>query len=342
MSVRTEIMRSPEPPAEGSDLLAQLELPAEDRVRSPRTGWTRAHWERVADALLEATRPYASRTQALIHLPGRPSAFGVESDGLEGFARTFLLASFRLRGASGRVAGLAERYASGLVAGTSGRGTDAWPQHENNGQTLVEAAAIAVALYETRPWIWEQLSEKARARVVAWLAGVNGKQVWPTNWVLFPVAVNAFLKVVDGPHRQDEIERNLDLAEAMYRGDGWYSDGHGRSFDYYTGWGFHFYTLYWARMVGDLDDPSRADLYRERTRRFLVDYRHFFAANGAPLHHGRSLNYRFGVLAPIWAAALAGSHAACAGRDTKAGERHAPLLPRARRPPLGPVDSRLA
>ena len=218
-------MRSPESAAEGSDRLAQLELPAEDRVRSPRTGWTRAHWERVADALLDATRPYASRTQALIHLPGPPSAFGVESDGLEGFARTFLLASFRLRGASGRVDGLAERYAAGLVAGTSRRGPDAWPQHENNGQSLVEAAAIAIALFETRPWIWEQLTEEARARVVSWLAGAQGKQVWQTNWVLFPVAVNAFLKVVGGPYRQDEIERNLDLADAMYRGHGWYSDG---------------------------------------------------------------------------------------------------------------------
>lgn len=311
-------MRSPEPDAEGSDALAPLELPDEDRVRSPRTGWTRAHWERVADAMLDATRPYASRTQALIHLPGRPSAFGVQSDGLEGFARTFLLAAFRLRGAKGCVVGdLPERYAAGLVAGTSARGPDSWPRHENNGQSLVEAAAIAVALYETRPWIWEQLSEEARSRVVGWLAEVQGKQVWPTNWVLFPVVVNAFLKVVGGPHRQDEIERNLDLADSMYGGDGWYSDGDGRSFDYYTGWGFHFYTLYWARMVGDRDDPGRADVYRERVRRYLVDYRHLFAANGAPLHHGRSLTYRFAVLAPVWAAALAGSTPLAAGETRR-------------------------
>ncbi len=75
--------------------------PGDPRL-SPYTGWTRAHWEAVADQLLLAVRPYARGGNALIGLPGPASRSGAWSDGLEGFARTFLLAAFRLAGAGGR------------------------------------------------------------------------------------------------------------------------------------------------------------------------------------------------------------------------------------------------
>ncbi len=47
-------------------------------------------------------RPYASNGNALIALPGPASRSGPWSDGLEGFARTFMLAAFRPAGAGGR------------------------------------------------------------------------------------------------------------------------------------------------------------------------------------------------------------------------------------------------
>ncbi|MFD0428911.1 hypothetical protein ACFQ60_17015 [Streptomyces zhihengii] len=37
-----------------------MQLPPEDRALSPRTGWTRAHWEAAADGMLAAVRPYAA------------------------------------------------------------------------------------------------------------------------------------------------------------------------------------------------------------------------------------------------------------------------------------------
>lgn len=49
--------------------------------------------------MLAAVRPHASAGHALIHLPGPAGASGRHSDGLEGYARTFLLAAFRLAGA---------------------------------------------------------------------------------------------------------------------------------------------------------------------------------------------------------------------------------------------------
>src|SRR4051812_26909887 len=103
-----------------------MRLPAEDRARSPITGWTRAHWETVADHLLAAVEPWATDGYAQYRLPGRASHAGPLSDGLEGFARTFLIAAFRAAGAGGAAPAL-DRYAAGLIAGTDPAHPYAWP-----------------------------------------------------------------------------------------------------------------------------------------------------------------------------------------------------------------------
>ncbi len=284
-------------------------LPPEDRDRSPFSGWVRAHWEGVADHLLESAATYASPRHASVLLP--PIAADRRSrrtEGLEGYARTFLLAAFRIRGAEGAgCSALSERYAEGLDAGTDPSSAEAWPAIRSRRQSIVEAASIALALFESRPWIWDSVSEVTRDRAVIWLGSIHGKECWPNNWLLFPVVVNAFLKSVGAPHAQDEIDRNLDLIDEMYRGDGWYSDGAGNNFDHYVGWGMHYYTLLWCRMDGDAADPARASVYRERARRFLEDYRFLFSGEGAPLLFGRSAIYRFATVAPLWAAAVLGS-----------------------------------
>ena len=48
----------------------------EDRVRSPRTGWDRRHWEAQADQLLDSVLPFASPSFAGYALPGRATRRG--------------------------------------------------------------------------------------------------------------------------------------------------------------------------------------------------------------------------------------------------------------------------
>ncbi|MEU6172413.1 DUF2264 domain-containing protein [Streptantibioticus parmotrematis] len=288
---------------------------------SPRTGWTRAHWEAVADRLLDALVPYASPGFARYDLPGRASRSGPRSDGLEGFARSFLLASFRIAGAlapattghplpaHGPVEALITRYARGLTTGTDPSRPDAWPPIAERSQPMVEAASIAIGLHETRPWIWDRLEDGERERVVDWLSGFTGKHTWDNNWRLFQVVVEQFLASVGAPWDRDAIEGGLDRIEDWYVGEGWYSDGEGRHFDYYNAWALHFYPLLWARIAGSTPgggaEPARAAVYRERLRLFLDGYRYFFGADGAPVHQGRSLTYRFATAAPLWMGALA-------------------------------------
>lgn len=150
-----------------------LRLPPVDGWHAPFTGWTRAHWEAVADHLLAAVGRYATPGFAQYRLPGRPSRAGVHSDGLQGFARSFLLAACRIAGAGGAPADLIERYAAGLRHATDPRHRYAWPALADCSQQLVEAASIALALHETRPWLFDRLESADRERVVAWLAGIR-------------------------------------------------------------------------------------------------------------------------------------------------------------------------
>ncbi|MGP4103108.1 DUF2264 domain-containing protein [Nonomuraea sp. KM90] len=292
-----------------------LSLPAPDVRLSGHTGWTRAHWEAMADHLLDSVVPYASDGFAQFRLPGRASRSGPVSDGLEGFARTFLLAAFRIAGAGGQVPPeLLERYASGLAAGTDPAHPYAWPALADMSQQLVEAASVALALHETRPWLFDRLPPAVRERVVEWLAGFVGRRTPDNNWVLFRVIVEQFLAEVGGPYSPGEIAGGLERIEEWYAGDGWYSDGKGKNFDYYCGWALHLYPSLWARMSGDI---VRQELYAARLHRFLDQYQHFFAADGGPVHQGRSLTYRFATVAPLWLGALTGASPLPPGRTRR-------------------------
>ncbi|MFD8226367.1 DUF2264 domain-containing protein [Streptomyces massasporeus] len=273
-----------------------MQLPPADRTTSPFTGYTRAHWEAAADSLLAAVEPYATEDRALYHLPGdRASWSGRLSDGLEGYARTLLLAAFR------RDEKALERYATGLAAGVSG----VWPGIEDRGQPLVEAASIALALRLTRDLLWDRLDEGVRGRTAAWLADALTAEPWPCNWELFPVTVGGFLAEIgyEPDASRAAIDRGLERIEQWYVGEGWYTDGDGRKYDYYNGWAMHLYPVLHAWLE---QDEHLLALYGDRLFRHLSDYARLFGGDGAPMHQGRSLTYRFATTAPLWLGALTG------------------------------------
>src|ERR1700730_1743845 len=106
--------------------MTELRLPPEDRGLSPHTGLTRAHWEAVAEHWLLTARRYASPDGGLITPPGRPSAAGIRSDGIEGFARSFLIAAPLLAGRDADPYGHADFYARGLAAAMAPDSPDRW------------------------------------------------------------------------------------------------------------------------------------------------------------------------------------------------------------------------
>ncbi|MFC1440125.1 DUF2264 domain-containing protein [Streptacidiphilus sp. N1-10] len=297
-------------------------IPGDDRRTSPYTGWTRAHWEELADRQLLAVRPFATRRHGLVEPLGPASRNGRRSDGLEGFARTFLLAGFRLaQGGDDDPAGLAEWYAEGLAAGSDPAAEDAWPLLDACGQAKVECASVAIALHESRPWIWDRLDDRVRQRIVEWMTAMHGTEVPDNNWVWFRAVTSAFLRSVGAPFHEPDIEHAVARTEHWYAGHGWYSDGGHResdgpqsdgpqsgrglrNFDHYSGWAMQYYPLWYCRVSGADADPALLPRYRERLRRYLDDAPFLVGAEGRPLLQGRSLTYRYATLCPLWVGAV--------------------------------------
>ncbi|MCX4843751.1 DUF2264 domain-containing protein [Streptomyces sp. NBC_00893] len=292
--------------------ISPIELPADDRESSPYTGYTRAHWEAAADGLLRAAWQWATPGGALLDLPGRPSASGVRSDGLEGYARTFLAAAFRVAGAEGKDPhGWLDRYADGLAAGTRTPGRDdaeSWPlirDHTVFGQPMVESASVAIGLRLTRPWLWDRLDAGVQDRTEEWLRDALRHVPSPNNWYLFPYSVAGFLESVGrGDAETARAKRRaLDLLEGWYRGDGWYADGDGRAFDHYNGWALHLYPVLDAYLSGDAGLSAH---YGARLREHLEGFSLLFGGDGAPIHFGRSLTYRFAAASSVALGAVSG------------------------------------
>ncbi|WP_438489831.1 DUF2264 domain-containing protein [Streptomyces sp. S186] len=283
-------------------------LPPEDRTLSPFTGYARAHWLALADRLLTDAHRFASPSGARLVLPGRPSSSGTDSDQLEGFARTFLLLAFRIAGCEGQApAGLLQSYAAGIGAGTDPGHPEAWPAlGQECRQTLVEACSLALGLHLTRPWLWDHLPDGVRERVVAWLQGAWGLRIPDNNWHMFRVIVGEFLASVGAAHDRAAMDHDLARIEEFYVGDGWYRDGGDTrtadNFDHYNGWALHTYPLLWSLMAGER--ATDRTVLKARLRRFLADYALFFGADGAPVHQGRSLIYRFAAVTAPWLGAL--------------------------------------
>ncbi|MGN8026874.1 DUF2264 domain-containing protein [Microbacterium sp. 22242] len=289
---------------------ARLTLPPEDRALSPHTGWTRAHWAAVADHLLLSLRPYFTPSRSQVRLPGQISGSGAESDGLEGFARSFMLFAFRLAGERGEdPRGFLDWYRDGLVAGTDPANSERWLRPDEKPQVQVEAASIALGLQLTRAWLWDALDAAAQQRIVDWLALSPRGRYPDNNWLWFRITVETFLASVGGPHEPARIGADLARIEDYYQADGWWADGAVRAYDYYCGWAMHLYPLLWAGSQGAeaFGSGPLTPVFRARLVDFLDDYAALIGADGMPVLQGRSLIYRFATAAPLWMGAASGA-----------------------------------
>ncbi|MDQ0767442.1 hypothetical protein QF031_000191 [Pseudarthrobacter defluvii] len=291
-----------------SALSTALALPPLDHELSPFTGLTREHWCAYADQLLRSAHRFATDDHANLYLPGATSNYGPRSDSLEAFARTFLLASFRMAGDPEGTRWLADWYAQGLDAGTDPANPDRWPTPGELGQAKVEAASLAVGLALTREVLWDKLPERVQEQLIAWFETVIGEDYPPINWVWFQIVVEMFLAGVGGRYSDADIDAGLAIHDSLYRGHGWFADGPERAYDHYVGWAFQVYPQLLQLMApGDPRVQARAALDGERLADFLDDAVHLVGASGAPLIQGRSLIYRFAAAAPFWSGQLLGN-----------------------------------
>lgn len=268
-------------------------------------GLDRAATEAMLDRQLLAMRPWASPGRARFDLPGPNSRAGADSDALEAFARSFLGAGFRLAGGSSDPENIAEWYAAGLAAGTDPGSGEAWPTLVDTGQARVEAAAISLALHESRAQIWDRLDPAVQERVIAWLAPSATESYPDCNWLWFRSVTQAFLRSVGADHDQAGIDETIEHTDRWYLGDGWYTDGDRwgitRNVDWYSPWVMSLFSLWYCRIsAGEPGIDGLLARYRERLALMLPRLQHLYGADGAPLFQGRSLVYRAATAGALW------------------------------------------
>ncbi|WEV63867.1 DUF2264 domain-containing protein [Bifidobacterium sp. ESL0732] len=230
---------------------------------------------------------------------------------------------------------------AGIVHGTTPGDPDFWGNPlDDYDQLFVEMGAITAFLFETRQDFWDHLSDTQQSNILIWLDQINAHELPKTNWLWFRQMVNTWFVHTGHPEYDALVQADFDVTASHYLGHGWSYDGYKNQIDNYIPFAYQFFTLMNAGLA-ERDDRARhgADslkaanidssttnvsvpsetaeakrytLLKQRATAFVPSYANWFAADGACLPFGRSLDYRF-AQAAFWSAA------AFAGIDFPAG-----------------------
>ncbi|MFO3905767.1 DUF2264 domain-containing protein [Enterobacter hormaechei] len=200
--------------------------------------------------------------------------------------------------AAGDTTPFSDKYIAAIKQGTDPQSAGYWGETGPYDQRLVEMAAYGLGLALLQDRLTERFSERELMNLHAWLNQITDAQMPDSNWNYFAIMVQLGFKRAGLPYDQQAIDRRFAMMDAYYLGEGWYSDGPGRPKDYYISMAFHFYGLIYATISGD---EARAEVLRQRSRLFAEDFIYMSAADGASVPFGRSLTYRFAMVA-FWSA----------------------------------------
>lgn len=166
-------------------------------------------------------------------------------------------------------------------------------------QIVVETGVISYGLGIYKERFLSLFTEEEQAYLIDWLGTVDQVELPENNWLFFRVLLNTALKVNGLSWSKERLEEDLAKIHSWYLGDGWYADGDTAQRDYYVAFGFHYYGMLYARMVGD----EHAALFIHRARAFAKDFLYWSDPAGRTLPFGRSLTYRFAHVS-FWCAFL--------------------------------------
>lgn len=257
--------------------------------------------EDLQEAFKQLTEPlkvHYSEGCARLHVGNTSTGYTDSIAEMEGFSR--ILWGLAPLTAGGKDSKLWDIYVEGVKNGTNPSHEEYWGKVNDYDQRLVEMAAIGLALELVPEKLWKPLSEMEKENFANWLLQINDSKLYDCNWVLFTVMVNLGLKKVGAEYSKERMDWALDRIEEFYLGGGWYSDGKGDHSDYYVPFAIYYYTLVYAKLMGE-EDPVRAKLYKERAAMFAKDFINWFDEDGSALPYGRSLTYRF-AQAAFWSA----------------------------------------
>ncbi len=269
------------------------------------TEYNYAWWRSSAENLLEPLAALMQPGKADLPLEGQASNHGTQADRVESFARPCLLAAHWLAsepGASEKLSRekIAEWFRRGLVIGTDPSSKEYWGPTANHHQHTVEMAALTLALQIARKQLWSPLTKPEQSQIASWFGSVRGAGLHRNNHMFFCVLPLEFLGEEGYGRSSDRaiVDHLMDVLEGMSLGGGWFIDGMNETVDYYAGYAWSYYGLWWAKLYGQ-SNPVRAQRWKDWAKQFIPNYSHFFAASGENPPFGRSMCYRFAASAPF-------------------------------------------
>ncbi|MGJ5643140.1 DUF2264 domain-containing protein [Formosa sp. S-31] len=251
---------------------------------------------------------YKSKSNALIYYPGAISSRGRTTNAIEGFARFFPLAASWLYSENPRNIqfktssyNLITLLKAGILAGTNRNHPEYWGDIQDKDQRVVEAADIALGLWLSKSFIWEEFTLSEKKQIYSWLEQAINKEIVDNNWNLFPIIIIKSLEALGFKNDQNSHHINSlynSYKKKHYLGDGWFDDPP-KGIDYYNAWSIH-YTLFW---IDQIDPNFDHNFIKTSLSDFLKFYKYLFSENGFPIM-GRSVCYRMAAPSPIIAGAI--------------------------------------
>lgn len=254
---------------------------------------------RAAAALLQPLTGCMTPGKARIYVGNGSAHYPEDVAGMECWSRGLWALVPMLAGKCPEAEPLWRLWREGMIHGTDPAHEEYWGDIGDTDQRMVEMAVIGCGLSFTPDAFWNSLDAQQQDNLFRWLNQINRYDMPKNNWRFFRILVNiGFLK--NGmPVDEGRLREDMDLMESHYTADGWYFDFPTKR-DYYTLWGFHFYSLLYAALM-DREDPERCRRIRERAALIAPRFACWFDREGRGLPYGRSLTYRF-CQASFWAA----------------------------------------
>lgn len=242
--------------------------------------------------LTEPLEKYRDPAEGRLHLGSSATHYDRGQIDAEGFLR-LLWGVGPLAGSGVITEKQFEYYKNAILHSVDKTDSAYWGEIQDYDQLIVEMAALAVTLIETKTIFWDKLVESEKMNLITYLNRLNEVAIHENNWRFFRILSNVALYKLGHPLNQEKMTEDLTLIDHFYLEEGWYFDGSKTQQDYYIPWAFHYYGLLYAYYMMD-EDPKRAAVFRTRATEFAQSFKFWFdQESGAGVPFGRSLIYRF-------------------------------------------------
>lgn len=198
-----------------------------------------------------------------------------------------------------------ELSGSALVNATDPKSPD-FMNFSKDGQPLVDAAFLSLALLRAPDQLWKPLGESQRTNVVSALKATRQIKPGENNWLLFSALVEAALWRCTGECEMAAIERALSKHEDWYVGDGTYGDGPKYHWDYYNSFVIQPAMIAVLEVCREKESRLGAQLpgVLGRAQRYAEVQERLISPEGTFPVVGRSSAYRFGAFQALSLVAL--------------------------------------